>query len=159
MEKESKKNNLKVIISVIILILILAIIILCMMPKLNKMSKEEMLEIAIDYSGVDETNHRKTNKFFLDLSDNLSKAEEQVGKVFKVEEYVDNIQQDYCEFDYTAVKVGLYLASEDLANLKKDSKICVVGKLTDIQQNKKFMMGFDYEELVFEIRNCYLVEE
>ena len=159
MEKESKKFNLKIVIPAIILILVLVIIILCMMPKLNKMTKEEMLGIAIDYSGVDETNHRKTNSFFLDLSDNLAKAEEQVGKVFKVEDCIDNIQKDYCEFDYTAVKVRLYLASEDLANLKKDVKICAVGKLTNIQRNKKFMMGFDYEELVFEIRECYLVEE
>ena len=156
MEKESKKINLKIAIPVV-LILVLVIIILCMMPKLNKMSKEEMLEIAIDYSGTDENNHRKTNNFFLDLSHNLVKAGEQVGKVLKVEDYVKNIQNNYCEFDYGAVKVRLYLSNEELANLKQNSKIYVVGKLTDIKQNQRFVMGMDYEELVFEIRECYLI--
>lgn len=164
------KKKLKVIIIPIILFIIAVITIICIItiPK-NKsqnnhsesLSKEKLLETAKDYTGIDDTGANKTNLYFLQLAENMSNAESQKGNIYKVEGIVDNIADDHCDFNYGVVKVRIYLPTDVLKNFKEqETNISIVGKLEDIKFEQEMMSDIAHNDItVFELKNCYLIEE
>lgn len=151
--------NKKVLIGIIVVVII-AIIGIVFIKSNKTMTKEQMLELAIDYSGTDEKNANRTNKFFIELSHNMANAETQKGKIYKIDGIVNKIEKDYCEFDYGLVVVRIYLPSEVLANFTKGTtKICVVGELTNIIKEQTTIAGYNSDETIFVFGNSYFLEE
>lgn len=149
---EKKKLNKKIIIIVgIIITLIIGTLLL-----INnfKMSKEQMLEVAIDYSGYDTDRYHKTSRYFVDLANNIAKAEKEKGKILKIQDNISRIDKDYCEFNYGLVKIRIYLSNIDLLNLQNGNNIKIVGKLTNIKKEKS-EFGDEY---IFILKNCFVIE-
>lgn len=128
----------------------------CGNDKYDSLTKEEMLRIAQDITGKGEDNTNKTNSFFIDLSNNNAKAEEQKGKVYIMDDDISKIEKDYFEFDYGMVKVRIYLPTSSLAELSNDEHIKIIGQLTDIIKEEQLVAGMKYNDTIFVFKNCYI---
>lgn len=162
MDQEKKKINVKIIIPIIIAIVVIIGVIIAI-PKGNKeqtnvMTKEEMLQCAIDISKREEKKTPQTNSYFIDLDKNKANAEMQKGKIFLMQDKITTIEKDYCEYSYGTVKVRLYLPIATLTTLNTGNYIKVVGQLADITKEQQMMAGMSYDATIYEFKNCYFIE-
>ena len=158
--KEEKKINKKVIIAIVIIAIVIIGVIIAI-PKGNKqqiMSREEMLQCAIDISKREEKKTPQTNSYFIDLDNNKANAEMQKGKVFLMEDKITSIEKDYCEYSYGTIKIRLYLPIDTLTTLNTGNYIKVVGQLANITKEQQMIAGMSYDNTIYEFKNCYFIE-
>lgn len=160
--EQKKKINKKVIIAIVIIILVI-IGVITIITKGNKeqtnvMTKEEMLQCAIDISKREEKKTPQTNSYFIDLDKNKANAEMQKGKVFLMQDKITTIEKDYCEYSYGTIKIRLYLPIDTLTTLNTGNYIKVVGQLANITKEQQMIAGMSYDNTIYEFKNCYFIE-
>lgn len=147
MDQKKKKINVKIVVPIIIAIVVIAVVGIVVVTKQDpttKMTKDQMLEVA----------ESKTLAYFQELTDNTALAETQKSKIFKIYGKVYNIENNHVEIAEKCTMLKIYLPKEELATLKKDQYITVVGSLNNI--STKNILGL--KTMFFDFKNCYLLD-
>ena len=85
------------------------------------MTKEQMLENA-EVTTLEE--------LYGTISANKVKAEEElVGKIYRIDGYVGEIESDHIVLSFVGNTITVYLPKDDIINLVKNQQISVVGEL------------------------------
>lgn len=134
MEEKKKKSKLKIIIPIAIIVIAVVIGIIVVASKNNNtnilgLSNEQMIEKAEDLT---------LKKFNETLESSSVKAKEHyVGNIYKITDYITDINDDYIIFTKDNTKFKIYLPHEEIAKLTKNKKVTIVGKLDNINYESK----------------------
>lgn len=146
MEQKKKKINIKILVLIAIVVLaIIGIVAVIKQDPTKKMTKDQMLQVA----------ESKTLSYFQELTDNTALAETQKNKIFKIYGKIYNIENNHVEIAEKCTMLKIYLPKEELAKLKKDQYISVVGSLNNI--STKNILGL--KTMFFDFKNCYLLDQ
>ena len=140
----------------ICLVLILALSLsLCACGGDSAKSKEDLLEVAKDYTSWKEFNSAVDNK---------PKAESLVGEVGFIQGYINKIESNYCIVFPTTSNANVsflhvYLPKDELANLNVNDPIVAVGIIDSTKTEDYTFLGHTIERVYFEIKNAYLLDD
>ncbi len=133
-----------------IIALILAIIMCLSLTACgSKMSKEEMLEVAVEIG-----NYRK------ELNENQLRAQEKyVGNIYLITGYVSDLTPESIKIDGFTIT----LSEEDIIKLENKQKVTIVGKVDSLEivENEEMLGGSNYNipEPHGIMSNAYVVED
>ena len=113
------------------------------------MTKEQMLENA-EVTTLEE--------LYGTISANKVKAEEElVGKIYRIDGYVGEIESDHIVLSFVGNTITVYLPKDDIINLVKNQQISVVGELGKVgyEDNSSWYVSFGGCELT----NAYIAND
>ncbi len=117
-----------------------------------KMSKEEMLEIAVEAKDYEINNA---------IHDNVAKAQySYCGKVLLITGDIYKIEADHICLNDAYVSIDVYLPIEDIVKLENRQSIVIVGETDDsFIDGKVTVAGTEFSSQLLVVRNAYLVSE
>lgn len=117
-----------------------------------KMSKEEMLEIAVEAKDFEINNA---------IYDNIAKAQySYCGKVLLITGTIYQIEADHICLNDVYVSIDVYLPIEDIVKLENRQSVIIVGETDDtILEGTVTAMGTALASQQLVVRNAYLVSE
>lgn len=120
--------------------------------KENILSKEELLESAIEVKALDINN--------LTIEDVNKAKEEYCDKTLKMTGPIERIEEEYIEIGYHDCAIKVYLSSEEISMLEEGQQVTVVGQTSDsIEEYNDPSSTVVDPTLYYEMSPAYFVED
>ena len=120
-------------------------------PSGGGMTKEEMLEQAIELTAVDIAS---------DTTGNIARAtQEYCGKIFSMKGRIGKINADHIAIETGTVRFKVYLPVDDIVNLESSQDVTIVGKTGAEITEEPLGPGIPQNVYVYEVNPAYFVTD